>query len=336
VALAGLTRQIHQLGREDKTMKLLLENWRRYQRMEDRISYLESGKRFVLDELVEVTEEDNNPRLSEQELNKIKKWAGLSGQPSFLGRGTMGSAYRFGDKVLKITSDTREAKAAAAIVGKDHPNVYTILAVGRRDPRDVAESPVNKHFVVIYEFIEHYVTNPSMLSATKQMVAKTHRDKGQSIYYNWNPAHLSRMRELVEDLIQRAGKNPDILGPPKEGYGSMRPKVETIANNLGWTSEDLEVFMVFWNLDYPSGGSPRRSLDTPENIIEFVDSSDLLNSPIARHFHELALGLTFLQQNGITFADLKTSNVMDKNGQIAIIDIGKSAVKGSPELPMVG
>ena len=54
------------------------------------------------------------------------------------------------------------------------------------------------------------------------------------------------------------------------------------------------------------------------------------------HFHELALGLTFLEQSGVTFADLKTSNVMDKNGQVAIIDIGKSAVEGNPELPLIG
>ena len=316
-------------------MKLLLENWRKYQVMMERINELDSGKRFILDSLVEVTEDHNETGLSERELSKIKNWAGLSGDPSFLGRGTMGSAYRFEDKVLKITSDAREAKAAAAIVGKNHPNVYTVLAVGRRDPRDVEESSVRKIFVVIYEFLEYYPTN-SMISVTQQMIAKTHRDKGESMYYNWNPAYLSRMGKLVEDLVQKAGENPDILGAPQEGYGSLRPKAEMIANNLGWTSEDLEVFMVFWNLDYPSGGSNRRSLDSPRNIIEFVDDADLLRSPIAMHFHELALGLTFLEQNGVTFADLKTSNVMDKNGQVAIIDIGKSAVEGNPELPLIG
>mgnify|MGYP003676979543 CR=1 FL=1 len=316
-------------------MKLLLENWRKYQVMMERINELDSGKRFILDSLVEVTEDHNETGLSERELSKIKNWAGLSGDPSFLGRGTMGSAYRFEDKALKITSDAREAKAAAAIVGKNHPNVYTVLAVGRRDPRDVEESSVRKIFVVIYEFLEYYPTN-SMISVTQQMIAKTHRDKGESMYYNWDPAYLARMGKLVEDLVQKAGENPDVLGAPQEGYGSLRPKVEMIANNLGWTSEDLEVFMVFWNLDYPSGGSNRRSLDSPENIIEFVDGADLLRSPIAMHFHELALGLTFLEQNGVTFADLKTSNVMDKNGQIAIIDIGKSAVEGNPELPLIG
>ena len=317
-------------------MKQLFENWRRYQRMEDRINYLQSGKRFVLDELVQVTVEDDDTQLSGQELSKIKKWGGLSGEPSFLGRGTMGSAYRFGDKVLKITSDIREAKAAAAIMGKRHPNVYTILAVGRRDPRDVKESSVNKHFIIVYEFIEHYVTDPWMLSATKQMIAKTTRDKGRSIYYNWNPAYLSRMKQLTEELIKEARKDPDILGPPKQGWGSIRPKVETIANNLGWTSEDLDIFMIFWNLDYLVDASNRQSLDSPENIIKFINETDLLSSPIAVHFHELALGLTFLEQNGVTFADLKTSNVMDKDGQIAIIDIGKSAVNKDSELPLIG
>ncbi len=75
-------------------MKLLLENWRRYQTLNERINELGSGRRFVLDELVEITEEDNKTGLPEDQLEKIKKWAGLSGQAEFLGRGSRGSAPR--------------------------------------------------------------------------------------------------------------------------------------------------------------------------------------------------------------------------------------------------
>ena len=45
-----------------------------------------------------------------------------------------------------------------------------------------------------------------------------------------------------------------------------------------------------------------------------------------KYFHQLALGLTFLKKNGITFTDLVNTNVMEKNDQVAIIDIGKSNI----------
>jgi tRNA A-37 threonylcarbamoyl transferase component Bud32 len=54
-----------------------------------------------------------------------------------------------------------------------------------------------------------------------------------------------------------------------------------------------------------------------------------------KYFDQLALGLSFLKQNGITFHDLKTTNVMEKNGQIAIIDIGKSNVAKQKEIPSI-
>ena len=118
-------------------MKLLFENWRRYQTMMERINELGSGKRFVSDNLVEITEEDNKTGLPEDQLEKIKKWAGLSGQAEFLGRGSRGSAFKFGDKVVKITNDPNETKGAALIAGQDHPNVYKIDKVGRRSQEDI-------------------------------------------------------------------------------------------------------------------------------------------------------------------------------------------------------
>jgi tRNA A-37 threonylcarbamoyl transferase component Bud32 len=36
------------------------------------------------------------------------------------------------------------------------------------------------------------------------------------------------------------------------------------------------------------------------------------------------------------FRDLKGPNVMEKDGQIVIIDIGYSNIKGDPELSLIG
>ena len=64
-------------------------------------------------------------------------------------------------------------------------------------------------------------------------------------------------------------------------------------------------------------------------------TSKIINDPRLDYFHQLALGITFLKENDIIFDDLKTSNIMEKGGQAAIIDIGYSMVKGDPELPEI-
>jgi serine/threonine protein kinase len=64
-------------------------------------------------------------------------------------------------------------------------------------------------------------------------------------------------------------------------------------------------------------------------------TNKILNDPRLDYFHQLASGLTFLKENGIKFDDLKASNVMEKNGHAAIIDVGYSLIEGNPELPEV-
>jgi hypothetical protein len=94
-------------------MKLLMENWRKF--VKERRHY-----RLIVNEITQLTEEQLREfPLSDEELEKIKEWGELAGDPSFLGSGTMGSAYLFDDgKVLKITSDFKEAQAAKLIEGE--------------------------------------------------------------------------------------------------------------------------------------------------------------------------------------------------------------------------
>ena len=68
-------------------MKILLEKWRSH------VSESKTHKRIVVNELVELTEEElRNFPLSDEELEKIKRWAGFQEDPLFLGSGTMGAA----------------------------------------------------------------------------------------------------------------------------------------------------------------------------------------------------------------------------------------------------
>ena len=68
-------------------------------------------------------------------------------------------------------------------------------------------------------------------------------------------------------------------------------------------------------------------------FLEYLNNN--INNPRHQYFHQLALGLTYLFDNNIIFNDLKTSNVMEKNDQIAIIDIGYSTVRSDETIPEI-
>ena len=290
--------------------------------MMERINTLDTGKRFINDVLTKINEQNSKIGLDQEEISLITRWAGLSGDPAFLGAGSKGKAYLFGDRVLKITSDISEAKAAALISGEEHPNVYRIDKVGR--------TPAGK-FAIVYEFLDY--PNQSMVKAAEIMWGRvSFAGENKEKYYAWNPRTLSRARQLTENLIRELRERPEVLGKSHEGWGSIRPKIEKVAERMGWSEQDKMDFSEFWLLDY--GLSERKSLDTPGNVV--LHATEVLKNPIADYYNQLATGLTWLKQHGIQFNDLKTSNIMEKNNQIAVIDIGYSTVEGRPEIPLIG
>ena len=128
-----------------------MENWRKF------VEGQQPHYRLVGNKITRLTEEQLKEfPLSDEELEKIKKWGGLTGDPSLLGTGSMGAAYLFENKkVLKITSDYQEAQAAKRIEGEDHPNVYKILKVARRWKRGgkAPKEEANRPFVIVYEMV---------------------------------------------------------------------------------------------------------------------------------------------------------------------------------------
>ena len=89
-------------------MEKLLKEWNNFLKKE-----VKKHNRIVLNEMAQLTEEEVAAfPISAEELEIIKRWGGLDGEPMFLGRGTMGSAFELNGKVLKVTSDGDEASAA--------------------------------------------------------------------------------------------------------------------------------------------------------------------------------------------------------------------------------
>ena len=210
------------------------------------------------------------PRISENlskdlptdDMQKILAWAGLSGEGEFIARGTMGPAYQFGDKILKLTKDASEASASTKMIGKEHPNVATIYKVGKR------EGKVEFPYVVVAEFLQ-----PAGQAAF--LVAKEMYDAVKGGYGLGKKFHAWRGNGSLDEMdTQRL--NAMVSAAPEELRKEMKIRLD-----------------------------------------------------------EIASGMTFLKINGVTYTDIKPSNIMLKNGKAAIIDLGRSSVKGYPQIEII-
>ena len=304
-------------------MKSVLESWNNFTLLNERINTLDSRKRYVAGRLQEVADRYTSIEISADELDRIRKWANLKGEPEFLGSGSKGIAYKFNNKVLKITEDMREAEACTVIAGKFHPNVYDVYAVGRRRKEDMQNGLRNLSFVIVYEFLDY--PNKLMADVTQIMYHKVRKD---DLYYNWEEKNLEVFRKLCNQFLSVVKKDESFLGEPTGKYQSIQPKLERIVNDMGWDNKNKIIFTEMWSL---IGGMYSPSLNSLQDVQDYM--KNILENPKLIYFHQLALGLSFLNNNGIVFNDLKNTNVMEKDGQIAIIDIGKSDVKTSKEIP---
>ena len=131
-------------------------------------------------------------------------------------------------------------------------------------------------------------------------------------------------------MVVKSKSDPSVRGEPMSKWDNALKKVEEIAANMGWSPEETMKFTTFF-----AGGLESLTPDqiTPEGLAEYYSESK--NNPLHQYLHQLALGLTFLRENGIIFNDLKGSNVMEKGDQVAIIDIGWSTVQGEEQIPLL-
>ena len=305
-----------------KVKKIIFEEYNRF--MSEPILDINKPFRNMNGIIVETKEGDNSLQniINDSHIDLVKKIGNLSGSPIFLGSGSEGSAYKFGSKVLKITKDRAEADAANIIAGKSHPNVYTIHIV-RRLP-DAAFKIRTGPFMIIYDYLD-YPTR-EMADVTNHLDNSLKWSGGNDkkwmhkLFYFWDDSYtksiLSDFSSLIENSSDYDFDSVDKRLKPAQKYSLLLKKIR-----IGWTEERamrlysmLKLFGVWSGFD-SIGAMKKMLLKMSDNKYAYIC--------------QLARGLTFLKSNGIEFDDLKTGNIMQRNGQVVIIDIGKSSVSSS-------
>lgn len=302
-------------------MKLLIENWRRFVE-EQRPHY-----RLVTNTVTKLTEQQiKDFPLSDEELDKIKEWGKLTGQPSFLGSGTMGSAYVFDDdKVLKITSDFKEAQAAKLIEGEDHPNVYKILKVGRRwkAGQQVPKEESRRPFVIVYEMVGEPGLFNFPTQEQKPVIQKADATVDRySAWRNWSDNF-----ESAKENFLKAAEKYDLTGEVIPRFKSEENKLDSILDQMEGDKKDKAAIKLAFTMTVGIAGN---------NLSSMSNIKDVIKNDKFKYVEDLASGLTFLKSKGVSFQDLKTSNVMNVDNKLIIIDIGKSGVRGYVDIETIG
>jgi len=302
-------------------MKLLMENWRKF------VEGQQPHYRLVTNSITKLTEQQLREfPLSDEELEKIKEWGGLTGDPSFLGSGTMGSAYLFDDdKVFKITSDYKEAQAAKLIEDEEHPNVYKVLKVARRwKAGDKApEEESRRPFVIVYEMVGEPGLFNFPTQEQKPIIQKAEATIDR--YRAWT--NWAEDFETAKENFLKAVEDYDLEEEEIPKFKSEEDKLDSILDQMEGDKKDKDAIKLAYRMSAGLFGNNLRSLD---NI------KDVLDSEKFGYVADLASGLTFLKDRGISFRDLKTSNVMNVDDKLIIIDIGKSGVSGYVDIETIG
>ena len=315
-------------------MHNIFKKWRTISRLHEKVNYLESNKRFINDQLVPIDNDRHNIPITEKELTKIKEVAQLEGEPNFLGSGTKGSAYKFESKVLKFTNDANEARACELIKGKNHPNVYNVDFVAQRREEDIENenSDLKKKYIIVYEFLD-YPTRP-MLEAAQSLHGRITMGKNVNFFYNWNEdTYDNAKKDLAKlpDLYKDAKVAQLIVGDlPETDVGFMpKPKLEEMCKYAGYDAIRTRTVAFFFG--GPFDPPDLEDFKSPSNFQKYVDENQ--TNIYRTYLNQLCLGLTFLKENSIIYHDIKGTNIMQKNNQICIIDIGYSTVREYPEIP---
>jgi hypothetical protein len=168
------------------------------------------------------------------ELNDICQKLKINEKASFISSGSFGNAYSIGDdRVLKITSDKREAKTAWDLIKANNPSIVKYSGVWRYQLRD------GMAWVVLMEKVEplqSYIKNN--LFRDRYMVELTD-DALDLAYFNWNEiSHAEFISEIEKKWILN-GSGKKIVNCIWDCYKSLKSFsiLDFHKGNLGFTKD---------------------------------------------------------------------------------------------------
>jgi len=133
--------------------------------------------------------------------------------------------------------------------------------------------------------------------------------------------------EVAKENFLKAAENYDLEKEIIPRFKSEEDKLDSVLDKMEGGEREIDAIKLAFIMSVGLIGGNLNSFQSVEEVVQ----SDKFNNVA-----DLASGLTFLKGRGINFTDLKTSNVMNVDGKLIIIDIGKSRIEETPEIETIG
>jgi hypothetical protein len=164
--------------------------------------------------------------------------------------------------------------ACQLILGKNHPNVYDIHYVARRNDNDIKKSKIEQKYIIVYEFLD-YPTRP-MLEAAQSLHGRITMGKNVNFFYNWNEdTYDNAKKDLAKlpDLYKDAKVAQLIVGDlPETDVGFMpKPKLEEMCKYAGYDAIRTRTVAFFFG--GPFDPPDLEDFKSPSNFQKYVDEN---------------------------------------------------------------
>lgn len=295
-------------------------------------------------------------------LERIKEWGGVSGEYEELASGAMGTAFRFGNKVLKITTDESEAKAAAKIRPLSHPNIYKVYKVGKLNKAYTSTGThreEQQYPQPLYAIVTDYIPNKLDL-ATEGRIANTAKRMLSSIDF----VGKARSQEFIKNWdMYSVGDCGKIFYDIYQAYDSKKLTVENYVDylvNLAKTNKQLFLKSMFIYAMFEYYFGPLEANLFVEGMFKVGVERTIRNKAFEMYeieFDDFAVNLmkffekgrgtyitfldkiisavSFLANNGIIFYDIHSNNILKRGNEPVIIDLGVSRTVGDGPIDVV-
>jgi hypothetical protein len=257
----------------------------------------------------------------------------FASRPQYLTGGTEADVFVSGDKILKFTTSGSEASIASALKGNPYPGVYNVYEVFRSRN---SEGWVSWGLAV--EKLDSQ--DADMYAAGSVIWTMVDGKKGAS---NVGTGFIFKSDKNFYDVIE---KRREIVNAEANAGGvdlgwKFNSKIKE--NNL-MSEEELLAYINIVNANKNISGSQtelRGKTVSTKNVLEngyFVDKEhteygaldyldQLRGSAITKHMQDLKAHLKYINDTfGITITDISGGNYGSRNGDIVLLDLGRSGI----------
>ena len=260
---------------------------------------------------------------------------GLFGsRPQYLTGGTEADVFVSGDKILKFTTSGSEASIASALKGNPYPGVYNVYEVFKSRNAEGWTAWALAVEKLDSQDADMYAAGSAIWTMVDGKKGATNIGTG-FVFVNDNSFYdaIDKVERIVNAEVEATGSiNYDYKFTLKGKENNLMSEEELLAyinvsnanKNISRSKTELRGETVSTKNVLENGYFVDKE-HTEYGILDYLDQ--LRSSVITKHMQDLKDHLKYIKDTfGITITDISGGNYGSRNGDIVLLDLGRSGI----------